>query len=132
MRITPDTNVLVRAALLDDEAQSKTAVAVLKAAEILAIPLPTFCEFVWVLRQHNRRSPSDVAQSLRQLLDTGIVETNRGAAEAGIAMLEAGGDFADGVIAYEGHQLGGSTFVTFDKQAAKLIVKLGGQAEILT
>ena len=131
MKITPDTNVLVRAALLDDAAQSKTALAVLKAAETLALPLPTLCEFVWVLRQHNRRSAGEIAQSLRQLLDAGIVETNRGAAEAGLAIMEAGGDFADGVIAYEGRQLGGATFVTFDRQAAKLVARLGGQSEIL-
>jgi predicted nucleic-acid-binding protein len=131
LRITPYTNVLVRAALLDHEAQSKAALEVLRAAETIALPLPTLCEFVWVLRQHNRRSPSEVAQSLRQLLDAANVETNRGAVEAGLAMLQAGGDFADGVIAHEGRQLGGTTFVTFDRQAAKLIAKLGGQSALL-
>jgi hypothetical protein len=32
-------------------------------------------------------------------------------------MLDAGGDFADGVIAYEGKWLGAETFVSFDKKA---------------
>jgi len=38
---------------------------------------------------------------------------------AGLAVLESGGDFADGAIAYEGGLLGGPEFVTFDQQAAK-------------
>lgn len=41
---------------------------------------------------------------------------NRSAVEAGLAVLEAGGDFADGIIAYEGNWLGGETFVSFDKR----------------
>jgi predicted nucleic-acid-binding protein len=40
---------------------------------------------------------------------------------ADLALLEAGGDFADGAIAYEGELLGGPEFVTFDQQAAKLL-----------
>ena len=39
------------------------------------------------------------------------VEGNRPAVEAGLAAPEAGGDFTDGVIAYEGAWLGGETFV---------------------
>jgi predicted nucleic-acid-binding protein len=38
-----------------------------------------------------------------------------------LAVLESGGDFADGAIAYEGELLGGLEFVTFDQQAAKLL-----------
>ncbi len=33
--------------------------------------------------------------------------------------VDAGGDFADGVIAYEGRWLGGETFVSFDRKAAR-------------
>ncbi len=40
-------------------------------------------------------------------------------------MLEDGGDFADGVIAFEGRRLGGETFVSFDRLAVK---RLGAQA----
>ncbi len=45
---------------------------------------------------------------------------NRPAAEAGLALLDAGGDFADGVIAYESHWLGADTFAPFDNKAVKL------------
>ncbi|WP_229258059.1 hypothetical protein [Duganella margarita] len=56
------------------------------------------------------------------------VDTNvllRPAVEAGLRMLEAGGDFADGAIAYEGQSLGGDTFVSFDKKAVSLITAQG-------
>ena len=36
-------------------------------------------------------------------------------------MLEAGGDFADGVIAHEGALLGAEAFLSFDQQAAGLL-----------
>ena len=51
--------------------------------------------------------------------------TNRPAVDAGLALLEAGGDFADGVIAYEGAWLGGETFVSFDKAAVTSLSELG-------
>jgi predicted nucleic-acid-binding protein len=56
---------------------------------------------------------------------------NRPAVEAGLAMLEAGGDFADGVIAHEGAWLGGESFVSFDKQAVELVIRQGQPARLL-
>jgi len=40
---------------------------------------------------------------------------------AGLALLEGGGDFADGVIAFEGDLLSGTEFLSFDQQAIKLL-----------
>ena len=37
------------------------------------------------------------------------------------ALLDSGGDFADGVIAFEGELLGGQAFVSFDPQAVNLL-----------
>jgi predicted nucleic-acid-binding protein len=59
------------------------------------------------------------------------VVVNRPAAEAGLAILEAGGDFADGVIAYEGSWLGADTFISFDKKTVKLMESSGGSARLL-
>lgn len=42
---------------------------------------------------------------------------NRPAVEAALAVLNAGGDFADGLIAYEGNWLGAETFVSFEEKA---------------
>ena len=36
------------------------------------------------------------------------MRVDRPAVDAGLALFKAGGDFADGVIAFEGHRLGGS------------------------
>jgi predicted nucleic-acid-binding protein len=83
------------------------------------------CEFVWVLQQVYGLPSADVAGALRVLLDASNVVVNRPAAEAGLGLLLAGGDFADGVIAHEGRWLGGETFVSFDKQAVKLLRKEG-------
>jgi hypothetical protein len=43
---------------------------------------------------------------------------NRPAVEAGLSVLDAGGDFADGVIAYDGSWLSGEVLVSFDKTRA--------------
>ena len=45
------------------------------------------------------------------------VVMNRPAIEAGLSVLDAGGDFADGIIAYEGEWLGAEEFVSFDSKA---------------
>jgi predicted nucleic-acid-binding protein len=65
------------------------------------------------------------------LLDAGNVAADRPAVEAGLAVLNAGGDFADGLIAYEGRWLGGNIFVSFDKTAVSLIGAQGQQARLL-
>ena len=125
MKVTVDTNVLIRAVVRDDPAQAKAAANVLKDAELIAIALPCLCEFVWVLRKVYGFRPSDAAEAIRVLLATANVEMNRPAVEAGLAVLEAGGDFADGAIAYEGYWLGGETFVSFDRKAAALLAAQG-------
>jgi predicted nucleic-acid-binding protein len=51
--------------------------------------------------------------------------------EAGLAQLEAGGDFADGVIAHQGQWLGGDVFVSFDRQAVGLLRGQGVATQLL-
>jgi predicted nucleic-acid-binding protein len=131
MRITADTNVLVRAFLEDHPEQSKVAQAALSKAEIIALTIATLCEFVWVLRTY-KIEPSDIAATIRNLIDGESVVVNRPAAEAGLALLDAGGDFADGAIAYEGRWLGADIFVSFDKKAVKLLESRGGSARLLS
>jgi predicted nucleic-acid-binding protein len=59
------------------------------------------------------------------------VVVDRPAAEAGLDMLEAGGDFADGVIAFQGQWLGAGAFVSFDKEAVKLLSGKSESARLL-
>ena len=131
MKVAVDTNVLVRAAVGDDPAQARVAAKVLTDAELIAVALPCLCEFVWVLRRVYNFQPSDAATAIRALLAAANVEVNRPAVEAGLLVLEAGGDFADGVIAYEGNWLGGETFVSFDKKAVALLTAQGQSARLL-
>ena len=132
MKVSVDTNVLVRAVVRDDKAQAKVAIKVLRDAELIAIALPCLCEFVWVLRRVYDFQPVDAANAIRALLAAANVEMNRPAVEAGLSMLDAGGDFADGVIAYEGNWLGGETFVSFDKKAVALLKAQGQPARFLS
>jgi len=131
VRIAVDTNVLVRAVVRDHPAQARIATKVLADAELIAIALPCLCEFVWVLRKAYDFQPSDAAMAIRALLAAANVEMNRPAVEAGLSVLDAGGDFADGVIAWEGSWLGGDAFVSFDKQAVALLASLGRPARLL-
>lgn len=71
-----------------------------------------------------------MADAIRLLIDARKIVVNRPSAEVGLALLEAGGDFTDSLIAYEGERLGSETFISFDKQAVKLLAK-SGQATCL-
>lgn len=131
MKIAVDTNVLVRAAVRDDVEQAEAATKLMGRAEMIAIAVPCLCEFVWVLRSLYRFRPSDVGKAVRTLLAAENVETNRPAVDAGLAVLEDGGDFADGVIAHEGRWLGADTFVSFDGEAVEMLAKQGVAARHL-
>lgn len=131
MRISVGTNVLVRAVLQDDAKQARAAAKLLKEASTIAVSLPCLCELVWVLRRGAKLSKEDIATAIRSLMAAGNVVMNRPAVDAGLAMLEAGGDFADGIMAYEGGWLGGETFVSFDKQAVERLSELGHSTRLL-
>ena len=131
MKVTVDTNILVRAAVRDDEEQGDAAAALLRDAELIAVPLPCLCEFVWVLRRVYRIEQPDISAAIRALLSAANVTVNRPAVDAGLAIFEAGGDFADGLIAYEGRWLGGEVFASFDKKAVALIARQGQPTRLL-
>jgi len=131
MKITADTNVLVRAAVQDEPHQAGRAAKVLQEADLVAVPIPVFCEFVWVLRRGYKKSASDVSDAIRRLMKSAHVVMNRPAVEAGLSALDAGGDFADGVIAYEGNWLGAEEFVSFDSKAVSMLKSQGNRARLL-
>jgi predicted nucleic-acid-binding protein len=121
VKIGLDTNVLLRLIVGDDAAQQRTAAEILEEAELVAISVQALCEFVWVLDRSYRVARPDISASIRRILDMRNVVANRPTIEAGLAVLDAGGDFADGVIAFDGQWLGGETFVSFDRKAIKLV-----------
>jgi predicted nucleic-acid-binding protein len=123
MKITVDTNVLVRAVVKDDLRQSKKAIKILKEASMIAVSLTSLCELVWVLLRLYKIPVEEVLNAIKVLISAQNVEVNRLAVEVGLRQLEEGGDFADAVIAYEGKWLGAETFVTLDKKAVDILKK---------
>ncbi|MCL2871481.1 MAG: type II toxin-antitoxin system VapC family toxin [Betaproteobacteria bacterium] len=132
MKVSVDTSILARAILQDDAKQGRAAAKLLREASLIAVSLLCLCELVWVLRHGAKLTKENVSAVIHSLLNTRNVVMDRPAVEAGLALLEAGGDFIDGVMAYEGNWLGGETFVSFDKQAVKLIAQQGQNARLLT
>lgn len=130
MKIIADTNILVRAIADDDTIQSPIAKAQLDSAELVAVTLPVLCELCWVFLRGYKVSREELAAAIRALISASNIKVDAQAVEAGLALLEEGGDFADGAIAHEGQWLGGETFVSFDRGAVGLLQK-HGQAAII-
>jgi len=131
LKITADTNLLLRAVTGDDPRQSLAAQAALAGAQTVALTLTALCELVWVLSKLYKVSAADRAEIVRRLVNDQNVVTNLPAVEAGLVFLDAGADFADGVIAHEGRALGGTVFVSFDKKAVALVKAKGSQSRLL-
>lgn len=132
MKATLDTNVLVRLIVGDNEAQQRKAIEALEGAELVAVSVHTLCEFARVLGRTYGVDRADISDSIRRILNIRNVVASRPTIEAGLATLDAGGDFADGVIAFDGRWLGGETFVSFDKKATLLLEQQGSTTLLLT
>jgi predicted nucleic-acid-binding protein len=125
LKVTADTNVLVRVAVEDDPEQTRAAQQLLADADVVALTLPALCEFVWVLSHGYKRPRARIAIAIRHLLSSANVVSEPRAVAAGLALLDTGGDFADGVIAFEGAALGGDVFASFDKGAVEKLAQQG-------
>lgn len=131
MRITVDTNVLLRTTFPDDPLQAGIAAEALRASQGIAIPTTCLAEYVWVLTRRYKRRRDEVAGSIRMLIGDPKVVVDRPAVAAGLAALDADGDFADGVIAFEGRRMGGDIFVSFDRDAVRHVEAAGATAKLL-
>jgi predicted nucleic-acid-binding protein len=131
MKIIADTNVLLRFVLGDDPGQYKLALNAMEKAEAVVVTNHVLCEMAWVLRSRYGVSRSAIAATIQGLLGTRNILLDSTAVNAGLTTLDAGADFADGVIAYEGAWLGGETFVSFDKKAVEALMKQGQKAKLL-
>ncbi|RZJ42024.1 MAG: PIN domain-containing protein [Brevundimonas sp.] len=131
MKVVADTNVILRLLVRDDERQTRLAVKTLKEAESVALPLVALCEAVWVMGRTYGLPHTEIAAKLRDLIAIPTADYDALAVEAGLAILDAGGDFADGVIAASGAVLGGDTFVSFDRRAVKLLAETGQATRLL-
>lgn len=125
MRVTADTNILLRAVLDDEPDQAARARAVMEKSEFLAVPVAVLCELVWTMRRLYKRPPQEIAEAVEAILQAAAVGTDRLAVEAGLRVLRAGGDFADGVIASQGAAMGAESLATFDREAVRLLTASG-------
>lgn len=131
MKIIADTNLLLRFFVDDDPAQHRLAVEIMAQATGVVVPNVALCEFVWVLQSTYDTSREDVSAAIVRLRHVGNTVMDNAAIDAGLSVLAAGGDFADGVIAYEGRWLGGEMFVSFDKKAVAILAAQGQNARLL-
>lgn len=131
MKITADTNVLVRVLTDDEPRQSRRARTALAEADAVIVTRTALCELVWVLAKGYNIPSAEIAETIRKLVGTEKVITDTPAVAAGLTLLEAGGDFADGIITYEGSWFGGDAFVSFDRKAVKLLEAGGMPATLL-
>jgi predicted nucleic-acid-binding protein len=131
MKIIADTNVLLRAALGDDAEQSRAARLALSSAEQVVLSRHALCEFVWVLSRSYKLPQAEIFTAMSKLLNSENVIADDVAIDAGLRAMDAGADFADGVIDFEGRWLGGETFVSFDKKAVTAIAKSGQKTKLL-
>ena len=132
MNIIADTNILVRVILQDDGAQTHLAAEYLRRADNIAIATTTLCELVWILQKNTKLPREEIVRTIQTILDTDKMIVNRACVEAGLAVLAAGGDFADGVVEFEGKSLNDGLFCTFDRKAANILSKQGYQIEWLS
>jgi predicted nucleic-acid-binding protein len=125
VKITADTNILLRVILNDEPVQSGLARALLERASVIAVPVPVFCELTGTMRRLYKRPPDEVADAIDAILQVEAVVTDRPAVEAGLTVLRAGGDFADGTIAWLGAAMGGNTLATFDRDGIRVLESCG-------
>ena len=119
MRIAVDTNVLVRYLTWDDEGQAIEAARAIEEADAIVVPTIVLCELVWVLKRVYRYREPEIVDILRRFVAIRAVEIDRPAAEAGIAMLTRGGNFADGIVRHEADGAKCDRVVTFDQGFAR-------------
>ena len=116
MRIALDTNVLVRYLTWDDDIQSPLSAKAIEGAETVVVSSVVLCETVWVLERAYKLKGKEIAKTLKDFVESETIEVDRPLAEAGLAALDRGGDFADGLILFEAERAKVDHLVTFDQQ----------------
>lgn len=131
MNVIIDTNILLRLLLGDDEQRQQAALQLFQEADSIIIPTIVLCETVWVLRASYKIDRQDIAEQINAITETRKIVVADDEVRAGLDMLEDGGDFADGVLAYTGRILapgGIAVFASFDQAAVRLLSQRGHSA----
>jgi predicted nucleic-acid-binding protein len=130
MKVIIDTNILLRYVIEieSDKKQTESVVLLFDKADEIIIPIHVFCELIWVLRKLYKFNYKKLILMLREFANGNKqIIINEDEFEAGLKMMELGGDFADGVNAYTGRLMtrGVAVFASFDKQAVRLLGEQG-------
>ena len=112
-----DTNVLVRALVQDDAAQTRRAEACLAAQQVY-IPVTVILELEWVLRSRYGYSSKAIADALEKLaiLENAVVG-EQAAVVAAAGKMRQGWDFADAL--HHALAAGCDDFATFDTKLSR-------------
>ena len=122
MKITADTNVLLRAVLDDDLAQQQAAIEALERADLVAVSLQSLCEFAWVLARSYQTARADIASALRAVIAMRNVVVNRPAAGVTFNSARIRGEVTDTggetptVVIYWGDDDAGTIDTNWDNQ----------------
>ncbi len=117
-----DTNVLVRALVRDDAAQTTRAEALLCAGPVF-IPVTVILELEWVLHSRYAFAPKLVAQAIEKIAALeNVLVGEREAVLLAAAKASQGWDFADAL--HHALSQGCDDFVTFDADLAKRAKRL--------
>lgn len=120
-----DTNVLLRFILNDDAKQHAKVKKYFISNELfLYLPIMTVCETIWVIKDKMKIPRQSVIQILTALVEQDNILTATEAFDYGMKFLKSGGDFADGVIAYQVSQYENVSLLTFDKKAQSIARQL--------
>jgi predicted nucleic-acid-binding protein len=112
-----DTNVLVRAVVRDDAAQSARAETLIAEHEVF-VPVTVMLELEWVLRSRYGYAPKLVAQALQGIAAlANVVVGERAAVLAAAARVAQGWGFADAL--HHALSEGCDDFVTLDADLAR-------------
>src|ERR1700722_12711474 len=121
-----DTNVLMRYLLQDDPKQARRANQIIDRQLSEQNPgfvnLATILEIVWVLRSLLKRSPSEIAAHIEDLLaaDSLEVQNEQQVFEAAFALKRGTGEFEDALIGALNAWAGCPHTLTFDKRALRM------------
>jgi len=130
LNIVIDTNILLRFILADDEDQYQATLRLIEAAKSITIPTIVFCETVWVLKNY-KIDRDTIIEQIRTIAQSEKIFVADDEVAAGLDLMESGGDFADGVVAYVGRKLspgGTAVFSSFDKTTVRLLSQRGHSA----
>ena len=120
-----DTNVLLRFILNDDAKQhAKVRKYFISNELLLYLPIMTLCETIWVIKDKMKIPRQSVIQILTALVEQNNILTANEAFDYGMKFLKSGGDFADGVIAYQTQCHDNAILLTFDKKSHKIAKQL--------